>query len=218
VKKEEPPVQEGFNIKSVFKLIGTIFSLLIVVATFPMRIGTFLESFVDLTEGIALFFQNIGYVLQIGVVDVGMFISEFVIPKTICTIEKATVFQDCWIFYLWDLLINTIYLLLIYFPAYYIKMFTGIDLLYIYDMIYDKILMLDDYIFYYSGVNLFRYSKATYKKCYYCKMTQNKPSIQDEVNIFKQDFGKKIPTLLSEPVHLFSNAAKKFTSVFDTNM
>ena len=97
-------------------------------------------------------------------------------------------------------------------------MFTGIDLLHYVDMIYDKILMLDDYIFYYSGVNLFRYSKATYKKCYYCEMTRNKPSIDDEVNIFVKDFGTKIPALLSEPIHLFSDAAQKFMSVFNPNM
>lgn len=222
IKKEEEEIIElnieGFEAGNIFKIIKMIINLFIVLATFPMRITTFLDMFMDLTQGIVSYFENVGYVLQIQAVDIGMLISEFFIPKVVCGVEKMGVIHECILFYIWDFVVGVLYFMLIVWPSTMLKMFTGIDVIYYVHLIWEVILMIDDIVYDFISVNIFRYSKETVKKCYLCEITRDKPVMEDEVNIFMEDYGTKIPNLLLEPIGYFKSAANKFLSVFDMNM
>jgi hypothetical protein len=216
---EEESLKEGLaglpDLKGPFRAISQQFKFFEVLGTIPNRITRFLRSFTEVTEGIGLFFENLGWEIEIAATDTGMFITEFIVPRIQCATDKFAVFNDCAMFYFYDIILHSLYLIFLYYPLVIIELISGVNFTEQINDLYAYLIAIDMYIFKHAGTHVFKYSDETYKKCYHCPNIKNKPSMEEEIEVFEYDFNRKLPFLWNEPMKKFEDAQNDFMSMFE---
>ena len=134
-------------------------------------------------------------------------------------VENLSNLNACIIFYLIDLVVLLVFLVLFSIlklvdTAFMIRL-TGISISELIMSAVDPIIAFDDYIHSISGYHLIRYPDYIIKRCYTCSVKLNTKRTKETGSELINTLFGVIPRRASEPIEKIGSAFSKFGSIFD---
>jgi len=203
-------------------------------SSIPRRLQNVNNGFEDIGRAFLLEFKNLGASLEMGYDDIsgffaliptvfpflGRFFTQYIGPRIMCGVKKVGNFRYCFLYYILEIIGQTIYSIWVRLPLFLILTLVGIDLMPYVDMIWEFIDCID--IFFYSaiGFHIFRWSDDVMDRCFECRGLQPLPEFptkpfNDQISKIDTDFSTTIPNLLKQPADLFKRAGSDFQAVFN---
>lgn len=200
----------------------------------PIRINNFGKSFATVGKALGLEFTNLGKSSKLFVNDTESVIGtvftsisdylknlfiKYLGPRFECGIQKIKDFNACFKYYFFNLISETLYSIFFGLPIFLIKLGSGFDLEPTFNMIWEGICCIDDFIYGMVGYHFIRWSDEIMDQCFLCKNLTPLPTfpdkpINDQIQKMQTDIHKTIPRLLNEPIKTFKEAGTQFKSVF----
>ena len=149
---------------------------------------------------------------------IGTFFKTYIGSRINCGVDKIANIRFCSFYYFLDLIGHTLYLIIIKFPVWLIKIITGLDLQPAVDKCFEAIDCFDEFIYGMGGYHVIHYSDEVMGKCYLCKNLHDIPSFpskifDDQAKKISTDFNS-IPEKLKKNEVYFQDAKGYFNAAF----
>jgi len=207
--------EDGFSIFKIFKIVPIGINVL-------AKAPTLASGFGDLVEGTAkglinaslstldLFTTTFSFSLQ------GF---KFMFILLICMVENLSNLNACILFYLIDMVILIVFLVLFSVLKLVDEVFmirlTGVSVSELIMSLAGPIIAFDDFVHSISGYHLIRYPDYIIKRCYTCSVKLNTKRTKETASDVIQTLFGVIPRRADEPLAKISAAFTKFGSIFD---
>jgi len=205
----------GFPIPAIFKIVPIGLN---VIAKAP-NLAT---GFVDIIEGVEMALVNTvlsSFDLFVSTLDFSVQGFKFLMIVIICLVENLSNFNTCILFYICDLIVLIVYLVIFSILALIDNMFlikyAGISSAEMVGELYSPIMQLDDTIYGMTGMHVVGYPDYIIQRCYTCKYKLNVKETTKAENRFMNVVFDVIPGRLLEPIYKFYDAGVQFSSIFD---
>lgn len=156
--------------------------------------------------------------------------SKYIKMYLMCGSKMNKNFMYCLIYYIVDVIVQTVYLMVIQFPLWLILTLSGLDLTCYVDLFFSSTDCLDEFWMGLTGYHLFHYSEYIMDKCYYCDGIPHKniydtgvdpqpraptlvappfpTNIQDSIDVLNKDFKSVIPARMNNIGKFLTNNVK----------
>lgn len=162
--------EEGFNIKRAMKmipLVGKVLkSAIKFIVEFPKRMKFLIKGIKMIGIGFYREIIAFGTAVPMLVTDAGKLVT--------CGVQRAVKLPSCWMFYLLDFIVGTLYAIFVSLPLYCIYLLFGIDLAPIIKLMFEIAEFFDNIVHDISGVHVIHYPDSIKKMCYACDMPDSK--------------------------------------------
>ena len=207
--------EDGFSIEKILKIVPIGINVL---AKGP----TLASGFADLVQGTAIGLVNVS------LSSLDLFLStfsfslqgfKFMFILLICMVENMSNMNVCIVFYILDVIVLTIFLFIfsvlkLFDEALMIRL-TGVSVVELVMMVYEPVVMLDDYIHSISGYHFIHYPDYITNKCYTCSVKLNTERTVETGTRLVDVLTGVIPRRMGEPIDKVISAFSKFVSIFD---
>lgn len=207
--------EDGFSIFKIFKIVPIGINVL-------AKAPTLASGFGDLVEGTTKALINTSLsTLDLFTTTFSFSIQgfKFMFILLICMVENLSNLNACILFYLIDMVILIVFLVLFSVLKLVDEVFmirlTGVSVSELIMSLAGPIIAFDDFVHSISGFHLIRYPDYIIKRCYTCSVKLNtKRTKETASDLIKTLFGV-IPRRADEPLAKISSAFTKFGSIFD---
>ena len=143
----------GENFQKSFKTLGTAFE----------------QEFQAIGQGTVLVGDDIAGAATTSTNYINDFFVNYLTPRFACGVQKIQDFNYCFVYYLVNIVLETIYTIFVRTPVYAILLFTGLDMTSQVDMVWAGIYCLDDIMYESVGLHVMRWSDEIMDRCFLCK-------------------------------------------------
>lgn len=146
------------------------------------------------------------------------FIYTFI--SIMCAFENLSQLNKCFIFYLVDILIITVFVGIMSFLFifdvffFFVKKATGVGFVDSFLMLLDTLDSIDQAIYGLFGFHIFRYPDSIIRMCYTCSHKYNTPALKSTLGKLNYDTGTLLPRQLGPSFKKLKSGGTKIMSVF----
>jgi len=181
--------------------------------TLPKRFRSFSSAFQNLGKGLKNFFISTAKSLEMGVPDIFNVIGSV----GECAVKRLTNFKTCVIWYIMEIVGNTLYSIFVELPVFVLKLVTGIDLQPSIDIAFCYLEELDKLVYKYACFHIIHFPDWVIEKCYACAYNRHIDKLNKDFNLIKVgpwplDYYPDPPPEGTIP-HYMNKPKKNFTDV-----
>jgi hypothetical protein len=136
-----------------------------------------------------------------------------------CNVRKLRNIHYCFIFYIFDLILYIIYII-VYSTAilldaiFNIKRLFGYSLQNAFSRSTKSVRDLDKVIYSYSGIHITKYPTYIDNLCYKCSPEPNAKALDRRKNVLNDNFNRKFPKMIRPSIRKFEKSGQEFKNVF----
>lgn len=218
INQPSPEVKEGFN---PFAIVLGLFQLIPILIGVFAHIDKVFDAFMNAGQGLIFSIINIAISSSFIFVDSFRFsiaVAKYTFLSIICTMENLSNLKYCIWFYLVDVFISIVQMLVISTLTILDDMFglpgRGFSLVGLIETIAEYAEEGDRQIYNLAGVHVMGYPDAIISLCYTCSNPPNKKELQRNIAPLKNDIAVKLPPLFWQPVNFFIDAGTSLAAAF----
>jgi len=211
-------IKEGFN---PFEIVIGLFKLIPIVINVFLRMDKVFDAFMNASQGLIYAIVNTAISSSFIFVDTFRFsiaVAKYSFLSIVCTMENISNMKYCIWFYLVDVFIAIIQMLVISTFTILDDMFglprRGFSLVDLVDKIAEYAEEGDRRIHDLAGFHVFGYPDAVISLCYKCSNPPDKKELQRNIAPLKNDIMVKLPPLVWEPINYFIAAGTDLAAAF----
>ena len=218
-KNNEPkPQVEGFN---PFEIVLGLFKLIPIVINVFAHMDKVFDAFMNAAQGLIWSIINIAISSSFMFVDSFRFsvaVAKYTFLSIVCTMENFSNMKYCIWFYLVDVVISIIQMLVLSTFTILDDMFglpgRGFSLVETAEKIAEYAEEGDRRIYDMAGFHVMGYPDAVISLCYKCSNPPDKKELQRNVAPFKYDVAVRLPPLFWQPINYFIAAGTDLAAAF----
>jgi len=218
INQPNPEVKEGFN---PFALVIGLFKLIPVVIGVFANIDKVFDAFINASQGLIYTVINIAISSSFIFVDSFRFsiaVAKYTFLSIVCTMENFSNMKYCIWFYLVDVFVLILQMIVISTFTILDDMFglpgRGVSLVGLIDKISEYAEEGDRQIYDLAGVHVMGYPDSIISLCYKCSNPPDKKELQRNIAPMKNDLLVKLPPLVWEPINYFISAGTNLAAAF----
>jgi hypothetical protein len=185
--------------------------------TLPGRLRSFASAFKNLGYGLKAFFTSTAKSLELGVPDIFNVIGS----AGKCAVKRVVNFKSCVIWYMLEIIGNTLYSIFVGLPIFAFKFCTGIDLQPYVDIVFCYLEELDKLVFKNYCFHFMHFPEEVIERCYECDYQRHIDKLNKDFNLNKvgeypdRDYpdpppNGTIPHYMNKPKKNFADAKRDF--------
>jgi len=217
-EKEKETTKEGFN---PFKIVIGLFKLIPIVINVFSHMDRVFNAFMSASQGLIYSVINIAISSSFLFVDTFRFsiaVAKYAFLSIVCTMENLSNMKYCIWFYLIDVFVAILQMLVVSTFTILDDMFglpgRGFSLVELLDKIGEYAEEGDQKIYDLAGFHVFGYPDSIISLCYKCSNPPDKKELERNIAPFKYDVAVRLPPLFWQPINYFIDAGMNLASAF----